>query len=126
MLRNAKVHPTISVVDLEKSKNFYSKILGLKELPWEIENHVQYEAGSGTLLTIYLRADPPKAENTTASFQVDDVESVVNELKKKEVQFEEYDFPGLKTINSVAAMGDKKGAWFKDPSGNILAISNTW
>ena len=36
--------------------------------------------------------------------------------------FEEYDMPGLKTVNGIAEIGGVKGAWFKDPDGNILAI----
>jgi hypothetical protein len=44
-------------------------------------------------------------------------------LKDRGVVFEEYDFPGLQTVNSIATMGNVKGAWFKDPDGNILAVS---
>ena len=124
MLRNAKVHPTISVVDFEEAKKFYGETLGLKELGVEIEGHIQYEAGSGSLITVYKRPEPPKAENTAASFQVDDVEAVVKWLQGRGVVFEEYDFPGLKTVNGVASLGNQKGAWFKDPAGNILAISD--
>ena len=124
MLNKAKVHPTISVVDFEEAKKFYGETLGLKALDIEIENHIQYEAGAGSLITVYQRPDPPKAENTAASFQVPDVEAVVKWLQGRGVKFENYDFPGLKTINGVAALGNKKGAWFKDPAGNILAISD--
>jgi hypothetical protein len=72
---------------------------------------------------IYERSDPSKAENTVASFAVEDVESAVQWLKDRGVVFEEYDFPGLKTVNSMATIGNHKGSWFKDPDGNILAIS---
>jgi catechol 2,3-dioxygenase-like lactoylglutathione lyase family enzyme len=88
------------------------------------EGHAVYEAGEGTFLLIYERSEAPKAENTVASFSVDDVEGTVQWLKDKGVVFEEYDSPGLKTVNSIATMGDLKGAWFKDPDGNILAISS--
>ena len=37
--------------------------------------------------------------------------------------FEDYDLPGLKTVDGVATMGDLKSAWFKDSEGNTLAIS---
>jgi hypothetical protein len=39
------------------------------------------------------------------------------------VIFEEYDLPGLKTVNSIATGGGAKTAWFKDSEGNILAVS---
>ena len=38
--------------------------------------------------------------------------------------FEEYDFPGLKTENGIARIGEVAAAWFKDSEGNILAISD--
>ncbi|MGH2654353.1 MAG: VOC family protein [Actinomycetota bacterium] len=47
------------------------------------------------------------------------------ELRAKGVTFEEYDMPGLKTVNGIAELGGEKGAWFKDPEGNILSVSQT-
>ncbi len=38
------------------------------------------------------------------------------------VRFEDYDYPGLKTVNKVCVLGSEKAAWFKDPEGNILCI----
>ena len=83
-----------------------------------------FEAGEGSSLVIYQRSDPPKAENTAVGFFVDDVEATVQWLKDRGVVFEEYDFPGLKTVNSIATIDGTKGAWFKDPDGNILAVSS--
>jgi catechol 2,3-dioxygenase-like lactoylglutathione lyase family enzyme len=124
MLANGKVHPTLSVTDLERAKKFYGETLGLKSDGVIAEGHAVYEAGEGTFLVIYERSEPSKAENTAASFSVDDVEGTVQWLKDRGVIFEEYDSPELKTINSIATIGDLKGAWFKDPDGNILAVSN--
>ena len=39
------------------------------------------------------------------------------------VVFDEYDWPGMKTVNGIATAGGAKTAWFKDPDGNILAVS---
>ncbi len=44
-------------------------------------------------------------------------------MLKEGVVFEEYDFPGFKTINSIASLGNVKCAWFKDPDGNIIAVA---
>jgi len=54
---------------------------------------------------------------------VDDVAAEVRELKARGVVFEEYDMPGIKTVNGIASAGGAKTAWFKDSEGNILAIS---
>jgi catechol 2,3-dioxygenase-like lactoylglutathione lyase family enzyme len=114
----------VSVTDLERAKKFYGETLGLKSDGEIAEDHVVYEAGDGTFLVIYKRPQPPKAENTVAAFSVDDVEATVQWLKDRGVVFEEYDSPGLKTIDSIATIGELKGAWFKDPDGNILAVSS--
>ena len=47
----------------------------------------------------------------------------MREMRAKGIQFEEYDMPGLKTLNGVATIGNESGAWFKDLDGNILAIT---
>ena len=52
-----------------------------------------------------------------------DVEREVADLKRRGVVFEEYDMPGLKTVNSIATGGGAKTAWFKDSEGNIVAVS---
>ena len=124
MLANSKVHATLSTTNLDRAKKFYGGTLGLKSNGMDVPGHVEYEAGGGTFFIVYERPDPPKAENTAASFTVDDVEGTVQWLKDRGVVFEEYDVPGLKTVNGIAALGDRKGGWFKDPDGNILAVSN--
>jgi catechol 2,3-dioxygenase-like lactoylglutathione lyase family enzyme len=124
MLNQFPIHPTISVTDLEKAKSFYGETLGLKSKGEIADGHIQYEAGNGTVLLVFKRKNPPKAENTVASFWVDDVESVVKELRERGVKFEELDSPELKTVDGVATMGEVKAAWFKDPEGNILAVSS--
>ncbi len=53
---------------------------------------------------------------------MDDVEAEVAELKGRGVVFEEYDLPGMKTVNGIATGGGSKAAWFKDSEGNIMAV----
>jgi catechol 2,3-dioxygenase-like lactoylglutathione lyase family enzyme len=105
MLNQFPIRPTISVTDLERARKFYVEALGLTSNGEMTTGHLEFEAGGGTGLIVFERKDTPKAENTVASFR------------------EEYDTPELKTDNGVASMGSIKGAWFKDPDGNILAVS---
>jgi hypothetical protein len=46
----------------------------------------------------------------------------VAELRGKGVRSEDYDLPGVKTVNGIADLGGIRGAWFKDPEGNILSV----
>jgi len=123
MLTNAPVHPTLPVVDLERAKKFYEEKLGLKVIRTDPSPGAILQAGEGTNIYLYQRA-ATKADHTTASFIVTDVEATVKELKAKGVVFEEIDQPGFKTVDGIATMDGLKGAWFKDTEGNILAVTN--
>ena len=60
---------------------------------------------------------------TQAFWAVDDLDAEMAELRARGLVFEEYDLPGLKTVNGVSTGGVAKTAWFKDSEGNILGIS---
>jgi catechol 2,3-dioxygenase-like lactoylglutathione lyase family enzyme len=121
MLANARAVPTLPVVDVARARKFYEEKLGLKPLHAN-ENEVQYECGKGSAIYLYKRA-ATKADHTAFGFEVDDVEKEVKELRARGVVFEEYDFPGLKTVNGIADLGTEKAAWFKDTEGNILGVA---
>jgi catechol 2,3-dioxygenase-like lactoylglutathione lyase family enzyme len=126
MIANTRIAPTVPVTDLERAKGFYGRTLGLQEKGEVIDGHLMYEAGEGSDLILYRRAAPSNSDATAFTFMVDDVESEVRALKERGVSFEEYDLPGLKTTDGIATLGEEKkakGAWFRDPDGNILAIS---
>ncbi len=54
----------------------------------------------------------------------DELDDVVQTLKGKGVKFEHYDMPGMVRKGDVHVAGDMKVAWFKDPDGNILNVTN--
>ncbi len=116
------VSPTLPVVDLKRSEKFYQEKLGLKLLREDPSPGATLGAG-GCELYIYQRA-PTKADHTVAAFRVDNVEASVKELRGKGIKFEEYDMPNLKTRDGIFSMDGYRAAWFKDPDGNIVAISN--
>ena len=125
MLADARVHPTLPVVDFDRARKFYEGILGLKVIKTDPSPGAVLQAGEGTYLYIYKR-EATKADHTAASFTVKDVEATVKGLKAKGVVFDELDIPsmGVKTVDGIATIGDMKGAWFKDTEGNTLAVTN--
>jgi len=118
----SSVSPTLPVVDLKRSEKFYQEKLGLKLLREDPSPGATLGAG-GCELYIYQR-EPTKADHTVAAFRVDNVEASVKELRGKGIKFEEYDMPKLKTRDGIFSMDGYSAAWFKDPDGNIIAISN--
>jgi catechol-2,3-dioxygenase len=121
MLETAPLSTTIPVVDLARAKAFYQNTLGLT-LAGEHPGGATFTAGAGTHLDLYQRP-PTKADHTVASFKVSGIEQVMEDLRAKSVTFEEYDLPGIKTVNGLATQGTMKAAWFKDPEGNILCLN---
>jgi len=121
MFETLRATPTIAVSDLERAKKFYGETLGLK-VKDERADGVRYEAGGGSLVLVYPSQFAGTAQSTYMGFDVDDVEKAVGELRERGVVFEEYDMPGLKTVDGIAEIEGVKGAWFKDPDGNILSI----
>lgn len=123
MLGDKNVHAVIAVKDLSVAKEFYGNTLGLN-LSDENPGGVKCISGNREVM-IYESAFAGTNQATAASWDVDDVELTVSDLRGKGVSFEHYDnMPGVELQGDVHVMGPMKAAWFKDPDGNILCVSN--
>ncbi|HSX28844.1 MAG TPA: VOC family protein [Candidatus Saccharimonadales bacterium] len=114
-----------SVKDLDEAKTFYTKTLGL-ELADE-KMGLQFALPGGGRVFIYAKEDHQPATFTILNLVVDDIDSTVDELTTRGVQFEHYDEANLKTDEKGIARGKAAQmgpdiAWFKDPAGNILSV----
>jgi catechol 2,3-dioxygenase-like lactoylglutathione lyase family enzyme len=125
MLGSASIAAIVPVSDVEAAIRFYGDTLGLEllerrdDLPENRE--AEFRAGEGTLLA-YESSGAGQSRHTVAGFRVDDLDAVVRALRERGVVFEEYDLPGLKSVDGIAEVGGVRAAWCKDPDGNILAI----
>ena len=99
-LSSQSVMPTIAVDDLDRAISFYSETLGLtvRRLEGDMDSAL-VDVGSSDRLLLY-KSSYRRGETTYASFFGEDVEGTVRELRGKGVTFEEYDFPGLKTVTA--------------------------
>lgn len=125
MLREARVAAILPAADIERAKRFYGETLDLPQADISaVGNDLAFECGQGTLLYVYEREAGTQADHTVAGWLVEDIEEAVEELLERGVEFEQYDFPGLRTDErGIAELDGAKSAWFKDPEGNILAIN---
>ncbi len=124
-LSTAPAATTLPAEDLKRARSFYEEKLGLEtEMRDDMPEGVFVHAGKGSLIFLYERGRAT-AENTAVTFEVDDLEGTVSELRSRGVTFEEYDFPGLKTVDAIATRDADKAAWFKDSEGNILCAHET-
>jgi len=121
MLTHAAVTTMLPVKDLDRARAFYEGKLGLKPVGLRPDGKFTYDCGGATL-ALFPKEGGTKADHTAVSFRVPDITASIAELERAGVAFEDYDFPGLKTVGHVCVLGAEKAAWFLDTEGNILCL----
>ncbi|MEV4561233.1 VOC family protein [Kitasatospora sp. NPDC049285] len=121
MLAEATLFAVIPASDLDRAKRFYRDTLGLT-LAVDRPEFVSFRSGDGEF-QLYETPHGGKAEHTLASWKVSDLDAEMAELRGRGVVFEDYDFPGLKTVDGVAEDDGMRAAWFKDSEGNVLCVN---
>ena len=121
MLAESEVVAMVTVSDLAKGKEFYGETLGLKQTD-ENPGGVTYTCGKGRLF-VYQAPTAGSNQGTSATWEVNDIEGLVEELKTKGIIFEHFDMPGAAREGDVHVWEGMKAAWFKDPDGNTLGLS---
>jgi catechol 2,3-dioxygenase-like lactoylglutathione lyase family enzyme len=111
---------TIPAKDLDSTRRFYEDVLGAQVVT-EDPGGIIYQSGD-SYFSLYPTQYAGTAQHTLGAFMVGDVEAAVAGLWGKGVSFEEYDLPGLKTVNGIAELGWIQGDWFQEPEGNILSV----
>jgi catechol 2,3-dioxygenase-like lactoylglutathione lyase family enzyme len=128
-LEPSKVATRLPAQDLRRARAFYSEKLGLEPVE-ERPGGLLYRCGEGEF-ALFQSAGGPSGAHTQMAFEVEDLEAVVEELRERGVVFEDYDFPGLTTVNGIAEVegnypskGGKgeRAAWFRDSEGNLFGI----
>jgi predicted enzyme related to lactoylglutathione lyase len=119
MLRDARVHSTLPTTDVDSLRPFYEEVLGFE--PYAIRPAaVMYQLAGGTRFVLSRSGNRASGAHTQMAFSVTDIDAEVAALKARGVMFEEYETP--KTVGSIASLPAGRGAWFKDPAGNLLGI----
>lgn len=123
-LSNYRVSAAIAVSDMNRARDFYEGKLGFAAAGDDPDGGRTYECAEQTTLHVFPSPVGAGASGATvAGWTVDDLEHVVDELSASGVTFERYDDEQISTNEKgIAAFGDSKSAWFKDPDGNVLAL----
>jgi len=122
MLADAKAFSGFAVDDLDGAKRFYGEILGLNVSVMDEQNGLLSLNLAGDRDTlVYLKPDFTPATYTILNFQVDDIDSVVDDLAARGVSFERYDNFD-QDENGISRGNGPPIAWFKDPAGNLLSV----
>ena len=117
MLEDARGFSGYSVDDVPTALEFYTEKLGAKVS--EANGMLTLHTAGGRETLIYPKPGHVPATFTVFNFVVDDIDSAVDELTTRGIEFEKYEWVDEKGINR---RGGPPIAWFKDPAGNILSV----
>lgn len=121
MLNKAEIMCFLTTTDAVRARDFYENVLGLKFL--EDSPFAIVFVANGTMLRIQKTEKHTPLKTTSLGWKVDDIHREINALSAKGVQFERYerlqqDDAGIWTTTDGARV-----AWFKDPDGNTLSLT---
>ena len=116
--------PMLAVKDVARARRFYEDVLGFTPVANGMDDVLQYRAGE-LVFVVYPSQYAGTNRATALTWTVgDQLQSAVEELKAKGVTFERYELPDTVREGDIHLSGGIRNAWFKDPDGNIHALSN--
>jgi len=112
----------VGIVDVDRAKAFYRDTLGLRLVSEEPPFALVFDA-NGIMLRLAMGKEIPPARGTVLGWQVPDISATVKDLARAGVRFERYQQMKQDELGIWTTPTGAKVAWFKDPDGNILSIS---
>lgn len=120
-LATSSIATMLPVTDTGRAREFYDR-LGLPFQGTNDEGSLLYGLAGGMVLMLLPREAGTQNPSTALSWEVPDVAAEVRDLEARGVVFDDYDLPGLTTVDHIAVTGDERAAWFRDPDGNVLCV----
>jgi catechol 2,3-dioxygenase-like lactoylglutathione lyase family enzyme len=121
MLSTSKVVAFVPTTDAVRARSFYQDILGLRFISDDPFALVM-DANGTRLRIVKLKAFTP-APYTILGWEVSNIHELAGSMSKKGVVFERYEQLPQDNLGIWTAPGGARVAWFKDPHGNVLSIS---
>jgi len=121
MLSDPKITAFIPTIQIGQARRFYKDVLGL-ELVSQDDYAIEFQ-GSGAILRITFVNEFKPHPFAVLGFKIDDINSQVKSLSEKGVAFEKYDSLEMNHLGIWIAPSKAKVAWFKDPDGNLLSLT---
>ena len=122
LLDSSPIMAFSATTDAERAKAFYRDQLGLRLI--SDEPYALVFDAAGTMLRVQRVKEVCEARYTSLGWKVADIAAKVEELEKAGIKFERYGLPDQDEKGIWTAPGSQaKIAWFKDPDGNILSLT---
>ncbi|SCF29922.1 Glyoxalase-like domain-containing protein [Micromonospora saelicesensis] len=118
---------SVAVSDIRKAVAFYEGVLGLRALrsgpsATIADGSRVYGSGGGPALNVYQSVTAGKTSATVATWYVEDLDQIVDELASSGVEFVRYEQFEHDDRGITARAGGGRIAWFQDPDGNTFAL----
>jgi len=120
MLGSVKIIAFVPTKDTVKARGFYEGVLGLRFL--KDDGFALVLEANGIMVRV-AKADFQPARFTILGWEVSDLANMVAALQERGVSFEKYDALKQDRLGIWTAPSGDKVAWFKDPDGNVLSLS---
>lgn len=121
MLKDRDSAAIVAVTDMARSRDFYSRILGLAQVGGD-DNVMQFSTGATKLVVYRSEFAGTNKANAVVWGVGEEIDDIVADLAAQSVSFEHY--PGMDYKDGIHSSGEFKMVWFKDPDGNILHLNN--
>ena len=121
MLTAGKMMGFLLTKDYEKARAFFEGKLGFQFVSLD-QYALVMNAGASTIRIVRMPDFTP-VQSTALGWKVQDIEAVVGWLKNRGVECEKYPFVQDRERGIWTAPTGDRVAWFKDPDGNILGVS---
>ena len=121
MLGSVNIVAFVPTRDFNKARAFYEGVLGLRFV--KDDGFALVLDANGIMIRVAKVPEFKPAQFTILGWQVSDIETMVEELLKRGVQCERFGFFEQDKLGIWTAPTGDKVAWFKDPDGNVLSVS---
>jgi catechol 2,3-dioxygenase-like lactoylglutathione lyase family enzyme len=121
MLGSIDIIAFVPTKDAERARSFYEGTLGLRFI--KDDGFALVLDANGIMVRVAKSPKFTPAQFTILGWQVVNIEKIVAGLKERGVQFERFGFFEQDELGIWTAPTGDKVAWFKDPDGNILSVS---
>ncbi len=121
MLGSCNVIAFVPITDANRSRAFYEGLLGLTFV--KDDGFALLFRANGVMVRAVKMKDFAPVQYTTLGWEVSGIADVVRNLTAKGIHFEVFGFFKQDELGIWTAPGGDKVAWFKDPDGNTLSLS---
>jgi catechol 2,3-dioxygenase-like lactoylglutathione lyase family enzyme len=121
MLSAKRIVAFVPTADASKARLFYESVLGLRVIS---EDHFALVLdANGTMLRVTNVQNFKPQQSTILGWDVTNIDEAVSDLSQRGIHFEQYGMEGQDERGIWKSPSGARVAWFKDPDGNVLSLT---